>query len=95
MTGIGETSGEGLDLALACGLLRRWGPTPAQLAALPWWRRTVCRLLPRRQRWRVHPMAPLIRDRDIRSARTASATPACAGRLDSRVERLLPPIGPL
>ena len=62
MTDVGETAGEDLDLALTCGLLRRWGPSPAQLAALPWWRRTVCQLLPRRQRWRVHPLAPQVRD---------------------------------
>ena len=62
MTHVGETAGEDLDLALVCGLLRRWGPSPAQLAALPWWRRTVCQLLPRRHRWRVHPLAPAIRD---------------------------------
>ena len=62
MTGVREASGEDLDLALACGLMRRWGPSPAQLVALPWWRRTACRLLPRRQRWRVHPLAPQIRD---------------------------------
>lgn len=61
-----------LNLALACGLMRRWGPSPAQLAALPWWRRTVCRLLPSRHRWRLHPLAPLIRDFDRRSSISAA-----------------------
>ena len=62
MTDVWESSREDLDLALTCGLMRRWGPSPTQLAALPWWRRAVCRLLPRRHRWRVHPLAPTIRD---------------------------------
>ena len=53
---------EEMNLAVACGLMRRWGPSPAQLAALPWWRRTVCRLLPRGHRWRLHSLAPHIRD---------------------------------
>ena len=73
MTHVGETAGEDLDLALVCGLLRRWGPSPAQLAALPWWRRTVCRLLPRRQRWRIHPLAPTIRDFERRLGISATA----------------------
>ena len=73
MTDVRETSGEDLDLALTCGLLRRWGPTPAQLAALPWWRRTVCQLLPRRHQWRVHPLAPAIRDFERRVSISAGA----------------------
>ena len=73
MTDVGATSREDLDLALACGLLRRWGPSPAQLAALPWWHRTVCRLLPRSQRWRVHPLAPQIRDFERRVSISAGA----------------------
>lgn len=73
MTDVGETSGEDLDSALTCGLLRRWGPSPAQLAALPWWRRTACRVLPRSQRWRVHLLAPAIRDFERRVSISASA----------------------
>ena len=73
MTHAEEDSWADLDLALVCGLMRRWGPTPAQLAALPWWRRTVCRLLPRRQRWRVHPLAPQIRDFERRLSVSAGA----------------------
>ena len=61
MTDIKEASMDELNLALVCGLMRRWGPSPAQLASLPWWRRTACRVLPRSQRWRVHPLAPAIR----------------------------------
>ena len=72
MTDVGEAWGQDLDLALACGLMRRWGPGPAQLVALPWWRRTVCRLLPRRHRWRVHPLAPLIRDFERRLSTSAA-----------------------
>ena len=72
MTDFREASGEDLDLALTCGLLRRWGPSPAQLAALPWWRRTVCRLLPRRQRWRVHPLAQPIREFERRLSISAA-----------------------
>ena len=55
-----------LNLALACGLMRRWGPSSAQLVALPWWRRAACRVLPRGHRWRVHPLAPQIREFDRR-----------------------------
>ena len=73
MTDVGEASGEDLDLALTCGLLRRWGPSPAQLAALPWSRRTACRLLPRRQRWRVHPLAQSIREFERRLSISAAA----------------------
>ena len=73
MTDVGEASEEDLDLALTCGLLRRWGPSPAQLAALPWWRRTVCRLLPRRQRLRVHPLAPHIGEFERRLSISAAA----------------------
>ena len=73
MTGVVEASGEDLDLALVCGLLRRWGPTPAQLAALPWWRRTACRLLPRRQRWRLYPLASQIREFERRLSVSAAA----------------------
>lgn len=73
MTDVRETSGDDLDLALTCGLLRRWGPSPAQLTALSRWRQTVCRLLPRSQRWRVHPLAPMIRDFDRRGGISAAA----------------------
>ena len=72
MTDAMEASGQDLDRALRCGLLRRWGPSPGQLAALPWWRRTVCLLLPRRHRWRVHPLAPLIRDFERRLSTSAA-----------------------
>lgn len=73
MTDLKEATGDNLDLALTCGLLRRWGPSPAQLAALPWWRRTVCRLLPRRHRWRVHPLAQTIRELERRLSISAAA----------------------
>ena len=69
MTDLQEATVEEMNLALECGLMRRWGPSPAQLAELPWWRRTVCQLLPRRHRWRVHPLAPAIRDFEDRLAR--------------------------
>ena len=69
MTEAKEATEEEMNFALVCGFLRRWGPSPAQLAALPWWRRTVCRLLPRSQRWRVHPLAPAIRDFEDRLSR--------------------------
>ena len=69
MTDIKEASMDELNLALVCGLMRRWGPSPAQLAALPWWRRTACRVLPGSQRWRVHPLAPVIRAFEDRLAR--------------------------
>ena len=62
MTGTAEDSWEELNLAAICGLLRRFGPSPSQLAGLPWWRRTACRLLPRQHRWRAHPLAPHIRN---------------------------------
>ena len=70
MTDLNEGTEGDIDLALVCGLMRRWGPSPAQLAALSWWRRTACRVLPRSQRWRVHPLAPVIRDFEDRLSRT-------------------------
>ena len=69
MTELKEATQQELDLALVCGLMRRWGPSPTQMAELPWWRRTACRVLPRSQRWRVHPLAPTIRDFEDRLAR--------------------------
>ena len=69
MTHVEEDSWADLDLALACGLMRRWGPSPAQKSALPWWRRNACRVLPRSQRWRLHPLAPAIRDFEDRLSR--------------------------
>ncbi len=74
MSELKEATQEELNLALVCGLLRRWGPSPAQLAELPWRRRAVCRLLPRRSRWRVHPLAPMIRAFE-RRLDTRAATP--------------------
>ena len=73
MTDLKEAPEEEMNLALACGLMRRWGPTPAQMAELPWWRRTACRFLPRSQRWRVHPLAPAIRDFERRVSISAGA----------------------
>ena len=57
-----QGSWEALNQAAVCGLMFRFGPTEAQLTELPWWRRITCRLLPRHQRWRLHPLAPQIRE---------------------------------
>lgn len=72
MTHVEEDSWEDLNLAVACGLMRRWGPSPTQMVALPWWRRMVCRLLSSRHRWRIHPLAPMIRGFDRRSSTSAA-----------------------
>ena len=45
------------ELAVACGMVRRNGPTARELAAMPIWRRWAVRLLPRRHRWRLSYLA--------------------------------------
>lgn len=67
-----QESWEDLNEALVCGLLVRFGPNDAQLAELPWWRRAACRLLPRRHRWRLHSLAPRIRQFDALTGPPAS-----------------------
>ena len=69
MTDLNEATQEEMNLALVCGLMRRWGPSSAQIAELSCWRRTACRVLPRSQRWRVHPLARTIRDFEDRLTR--------------------------
>ena len=72
MSKLQEATDEELNLAIVCGLMRRWGPSTTQMAALPWWRRTACRVLPRSQRWRMHPLAPAIRGFEDRLARPST-----------------------
>jgi len=50
-----------LDLAVICGLTRRFGPYPQDVAVMPTWRRRAMRMLPRRHRWRLSYLAPDIR----------------------------------
>ena len=45
------------ELAVVCGLIRRFGPYPQETAAMPSWRRWAVRLLPRRHRWRLSYLA--------------------------------------
>ena len=61
MTDSADHSWDELNFALTCGLMYRKGPSPSQLGALPWWRQVACRILPRKHRWRMHPLAPHIR----------------------------------
>ena len=49
------------DFAVICGLTRRFGPYPQEVAAMPAWRQLGVRLLPRRQRWRLSYLAADIR----------------------------------
>jgi hypothetical protein len=49
------------DLAVICGLTRRFGPYPQEVAAMPPWRRWAVRLLPLRHRWRLSYLAADIR----------------------------------
>ena len=73
MTDLNEATQEEMNLALVCGLMRRWGPSSAQIAELSCWRRAACRVLPRSQRWRVHPLAPTIRELERRLSISAAA----------------------
>jgi len=52
-----EEQGE-FDLAVICGLTRRFGPYPQEVAAMLTWRQWAVRLLPRRHRWRLSYLAP-------------------------------------
>ena len=45
------------ELAVVCGLTRRFGPYPQEVASMPLWRRWAVRLLPRRHRWRMSYLA--------------------------------------
>ena len=67
------------DFAVICGLTRRFGPYPQEVAAMPAWRQWGVRLLPRRQRWRLSYLAADIRrfERD-RLERWECQTPGVA-----------------
>lgn len=54
------------DLALVAGLTRRFGPSAAEVETWPRWKRVLCRLTPRRYRWRYSVNAPAIRDFETR-----------------------------
>lgn len=49
------------DFAVICGLTRRFGPYPQEVAAMPAWRQWGVRLLPHRHRWRLSYLAADIR----------------------------------
>lgn len=57
---------EEFDLALVAGLVRRFGPTNAELETWPRWKKALCRMIPRKQRWRLSVNAPLIREFETR-----------------------------
>ena len=75
------------DLAVSCGLTRRFGPYPQEVAAMPTWRRWAVQLLPRRHRWLLSYLASDIRrfERD-RLERSACHTPGVASESASRGE---------
>ena len=75
------------DVAVICGLTRRFGPYPQEVAAMPPWRRWAVRLLPRRHRWRLSYLAADIRsfERDRRE-QTGCHTPGVASNSTSRGE---------
>ena len=75
------------DLAVICGLTRRFGPYPQEIAAMPAWRRWSVRLLPRRHRWRLSYLAADIRrlERD-HLQRSGCHTPGVASESTSRRE---------
>jgi hypothetical protein len=58
---LSEEERAAFDLAVICGLTRRFGPYPQEVAAMPTWRRWGVRLLPRRHRWRLSYLAADIR----------------------------------
>jgi hypothetical protein len=75
------------DVAVICGLTRRFGPYPQEVAAMPTWRRWAVQLLPRRHRWLLSYLASDIRrfERD-RLERSACHTPGVASESASRGE---------
>ena len=60
------------DLAVACGLTRRFGPSPSETVAMPLWKRALLKVMPVRHRWKLSSLAPRIREFE---QRIASATP--------------------
>jgi hypothetical protein len=75
------------ELAVVCGLTRRFGPYPQEVAAMASWRQWVVRLLPRRHRWRLSFLAADIQrfERD-RVERSGCHTPGVASGSTSRGE---------
>ena len=75
------------DFAVICGLTRRFGPYPQEVAAMPAWRQWGVRLLPRRHRWRMSYLATDIRrfERDCLE-RWECHTPGVASDSTSREE---------
>lgn len=49
------------ELAIRAGLLLRLGPTDREIQDWPRWKQHVVRVLPRSQRWRLSPMAPVVK----------------------------------
>ena len=54
-----------MKLAAVIGLARRFGPTPEELAELPWWKRLAARLTPQDRKWKFSPFAQAIRDHGL------------------------------
>ncbi len=84
---LSEDERDEFDLAVICGLTRRFGPYPQEVAAMPAWRRWSVRLLPRRHRWRLSYLAADIRrfERD-RFERSGCHTPGVASESTARGE---------
>jgi hypothetical protein len=84
---LSEEEPAAFELAVICGLTRRFGPYPQEVAAMPSWRRWAVRLLPRRHRWRLSYLAADIRrfERD-RLQRSGCHTPGVASESTSRGE---------
>ena len=70
------------ELAVFCGLTRRFGPYPQEVASMPSWRRWAVRLLPRRHRWRLSYLAGDI----YRFERSVCHTPGVASEACARGE---------
>ena len=75
------------ELAVVCGLTRRFGPYPQEVASMPLWRRWAVRLLPRRHRWRLSYLAEdIFRFERDRVERSGCHTPGVASDSTSRQE---------
>lgn len=60
-----------LDLAVACGLTKRFGPAAEEVAAMTPWRRVAVVCLPMGQRWRLSALAA-----DIKAFEAAAGSPS-------------------
>ena len=54
------------DLAVAAGLTKRFGPSPAEVETWPRWKQALCKVTPRKHRWRYSANASVIRKFETR-----------------------------